>query len=181
MAETYIGDFSLPGRSLRRKGINRIGNLLVPNDVSMKWHLDATHDVQCQVFFIIFWSAETCNVNILGEKWNFSSVCCSFSHFRNELDDHDNVSCRIILNLNTGSCQYWIQWLKSKRLGYVSLLWCVINIFSIFFSQVFLTIELLCVCHFKNTLPRSSRTVGLLGLMDLLIPFPPSPPFYSSL
>eukprot|EP01147_Barroeca_monosierra_P009956 gene9956-2133_t len=48
MAETYIGDFSLPGRSLRRKGINRIGNLLVPNDVSMKWHLDATHDVQCQ-------------------------------------------------------------------------------------------------------------------------------------
>ncbi|ESO83735.1 hypothetical protein LOTGIDRAFT_222351 [Lottia gigantea] len=32
MAETYIGDFSLPGRELRSKGINRIGNLLVPNE-----------------------------------------------------------------------------------------------------------------------------------------------------
>jgi deoxyhypusine synthase len=28
---TYMGDFSLPGRDLRNKGINRIGNLLVPN------------------------------------------------------------------------------------------------------------------------------------------------------
>jgi hypothetical protein len=27
-----IGDFALDGRSLRLKGINRIGNLLVPND-----------------------------------------------------------------------------------------------------------------------------------------------------
>lgn len=32
MAETYVGDFSLKGRDLRDKGINRIGNLLVPND-----------------------------------------------------------------------------------------------------------------------------------------------------
>mmetsp|Transcript_7524 Transcript_7524/g.18512 ORF Transcript_7524/g.18512 Transcript_7524/m.18512 type:complete len:464 (-) Transcript_7524:372-1763(-) len=28
---TYMGDFKLDGRSLRKKGINRIGNLLVPN------------------------------------------------------------------------------------------------------------------------------------------------------
>jgi deoxyhypusine synthase len=28
---TYIGDFKLNGRELRKKGINRIGNLLVPN------------------------------------------------------------------------------------------------------------------------------------------------------
>lgn len=32
MANTYLGDFSLKGRDLRDKGINRIGNLLVPND-----------------------------------------------------------------------------------------------------------------------------------------------------
>ena len=32
LAPTYIGDFSLDGRTLRQKGINRIGNLLVPND-----------------------------------------------------------------------------------------------------------------------------------------------------
>jgi len=32
LAPTYIGDFALPGRDLRKRGINRIGNLLVPND-----------------------------------------------------------------------------------------------------------------------------------------------------
>ncbi|KAF0560680.1 Deoxyhypusine synthase [Gigaspora margarita] len=29
---TYVGDFNLPGAQLREKGINRIGNLLVPNE-----------------------------------------------------------------------------------------------------------------------------------------------------
>lgn len=32
LAPTFLGDFSIPGRELRLKGINRIGNLLVPND-----------------------------------------------------------------------------------------------------------------------------------------------------
>ncbi|GBG80939.1 hypothetical protein CBR_g31495 [Chara braunii] len=32
IAPTYVGDFSLSGKSLRAKGLNRIGNLLVPND-----------------------------------------------------------------------------------------------------------------------------------------------------
>lgn len=32
LAPTFIGDFSLRGRELRENGINRIGNLLVPND-----------------------------------------------------------------------------------------------------------------------------------------------------
>lgn len=32
LAPTYLGDFKLDGVSLRKKGINRIGNLLVPND-----------------------------------------------------------------------------------------------------------------------------------------------------
>ena len=32
MAPTYIGKFELKGRDLRKRGINRIGNLLVPND-----------------------------------------------------------------------------------------------------------------------------------------------------
>jgi deoxyhypusine synthase len=31
MQPTYMGDFALPGKDLRKKGINRIGNLLVPN------------------------------------------------------------------------------------------------------------------------------------------------------
>lgn len=32
LAPTYIGDFQLDGSKLRDKGLNRIGNLLVPND-----------------------------------------------------------------------------------------------------------------------------------------------------
>ncbi|KAJ0582761.1 putative deoxyhypusine synthase [Helianthus annuus] len=32
LGDTYRGDFSLPGAALRSKGLNRIGNLLVPND-----------------------------------------------------------------------------------------------------------------------------------------------------
>ncbi|KAL5034400.1 Deoxyhypusine synthase [Batrachochytrium dendrobatidis] len=32
LGPTYIGAFSLPGAELRKKGLNRIGNLLVPND-----------------------------------------------------------------------------------------------------------------------------------------------------
>ncbi|XP_024215528.1 probable deoxyhypusine synthase isoform X2 [Halyomorpha halys] len=32
LAPTYLGDFGLEGKKLRDKGINRIGNLLVPND-----------------------------------------------------------------------------------------------------------------------------------------------------
>ncbi|XP_006661240.1 deoxyhypusine synthase-like isoform X2 [Oryza brachyantha] len=32
LAPTYRGEFSLPGMLLRSKGLNRIGNLLVPND-----------------------------------------------------------------------------------------------------------------------------------------------------
>jgi len=37
LAPTYIGDFSLSGRELRDKGINRIGNLLVPNNNYVKF------------------------------------------------------------------------------------------------------------------------------------------------
>lgn len=32
LAPTYIGDFNLEGKNLRQHGINRIGNLLVPNN-----------------------------------------------------------------------------------------------------------------------------------------------------
>ncbi|MGH0189956.1 UNVERIFIED_CONTAM: hypothetical protein FKN15_040492 [Acipenser sinensis] len=32
LAPTFLGEFSQPGRELRGPGINRIGNLLVPNN-----------------------------------------------------------------------------------------------------------------------------------------------------
>ena len=41
LAPTFLGDFSLPGRELRDKGINRIGNLLVPNNNYVKFEVNA--------------------------------------------------------------------------------------------------------------------------------------------
>ncbi|XP_074552660.1 deoxyhypusine synthase [Halichoeres trimaculatus] len=32
LASAYLGDFNMPGKELRQRGINRIGNILVPND-----------------------------------------------------------------------------------------------------------------------------------------------------
>ena len=32
LANTYLGDFRFPGDELRRKGWNRIGNLIIPNE-----------------------------------------------------------------------------------------------------------------------------------------------------
>lgn len=52
LAQTYIGEFSMQGEDLRRRGINRIGNLLVPNDNYCKFEdwmnpiLDAMLDEQ---------------------------------------------------------------------------------------------------------------------------------------
>ncbi len=31
LADTYIGDFNLSGSMLRKRGLNRIGNLIAPN------------------------------------------------------------------------------------------------------------------------------------------------------
>lgn len=52
LAPTFMGDFSLSGKELRPKGLNRIGNLLVPNDNYCKFEdwmrpvLHAMHDEQ---------------------------------------------------------------------------------------------------------------------------------------
>ncbi|CAK8998878.1 Deoxyhypusine synthase (DHS) [Durusdinium trenchii] len=52
LAPTHLGDFALPGLDLRRKGINRIGNLLAPNENYCKFEdwitpiLNAMHDEQ---------------------------------------------------------------------------------------------------------------------------------------
>ena len=37
MADTYIGDFNLSGSFLRKRGLNRIGNLIAPNDNYIKF------------------------------------------------------------------------------------------------------------------------------------------------
>ena len=60
MAPTYLGDFSISGSELRKKGINRIGNLLIPNDNYCKFEewmfpildsmlLEQNTQVRCQM------------------------------------------------------------------------------------------------------------------------------------
>ena len=39
MAPTYVGDFQLKGADLRRRGLNRIGNMLVPNSNYCKFEV----------------------------------------------------------------------------------------------------------------------------------------------
>lgn len=52
LAPTYLGDFSLKGSTLRDQGLNRIGNLLIPNDNYVKFEewmtpiLDKLHEEQ---------------------------------------------------------------------------------------------------------------------------------------
>mmetsp|Transcript_19089 Transcript_19089/g.55394 ORF Transcript_19089/g.55394 Transcript_19089/m.55394 type:complete len:393 (-) Transcript_19089:61-1239(-) len=52
MAPTHLGDFALDGASLRRRGLNRIGNLLQPNDNYCKFEdwicelINRMHDEQ---------------------------------------------------------------------------------------------------------------------------------------
>lgn len=52
LADTYIGDFNLSGTMLRKRGLNRIGNLIAPNDNYIKFEdwvmpiLDAMLDEQ---------------------------------------------------------------------------------------------------------------------------------------
>lgn len=56
LAPTRLGDFALPGAQLRKQGINRIGNLLVPNDNYCKFEdwvtpiLHAMADEQVRIY-----------------------------------------------------------------------------------------------------------------------------------
>lgn len=60
LADTYRGEFSLPGAALRSKGLNRTGNLLVPNDNYCKFEdwiipiLDQMLQEQNTQVFIVF-------------------------------------------------------------------------------------------------------------------------------
>ena len=65
LGHTYLGDFSLKGRDLRSKGINRIGNLLVPNDNYCKFEdwlmpildqmlLEQNNEVSFSKYLILF-------------------------------------------------------------------------------------------------------------------------------
>ncbi|CAD7004637.1 probable deoxyhypusine synthase [Ceratitis capitata] len=73
LAPTYMGSFELPGRDLRDRGINRIGNLLVPNDNYCKfedWLMPLLNEmVEEQKTGSIVWSPSLI-IHRLGERIN---------------------------------------------------------------------------------------------------------------
>ncbi|CAE7788938.1 unnamed protein product [Symbiodinium sp. CCMP2592] len=80
LAPTHLGEFSLDGTGLRRRGINRIGNLLAPNDnycLFEDWImriLNAMHDEQENDGVV--WSPSKM-IHRFGKEINDpASVCC---------------------------------------------------------------------------------------------------------
>lgn len=83
LAPTFKGDFSLPGVTLRSKGLNRIGNLLVPNDNYCKFEdwimpiFDKMLEEQSSEVFLRF-KYDTFAMSTIASN---SKVTCSvFSH-----------------------------------------------------------------------------------------------------
>lgn len=79
LAGTVIGDFKLDGKELREKGINRIGNLLVPNDNYTKfedWVIPVLDDMlEDQRTKGIVWTPSKV-ITRLGERINHEESIC---------------------------------------------------------------------------------------------------------
>merc|ERR1711934_261231 len=75
-APTYIGDFSLPGRELRDKGINRIGNLLVPNNNYVKFE-----EWLMPILDKMLVEHHICNANLMRNGADFSLFVNTASEF----------------------------------------------------------------------------------------------------
>lgn len=96
---TYMGDFRLPGRALRKKGINRIGNLLVPNKNYCRFEdwltplLEKMHEEQDEKN--VEWAKKVAAMSANGETdfpdkfvWTPSKVIARLGH---EIDDESSV------------------------------------------------------------------------------------------
>ncbi|XP_061724989.1 probable deoxyhypusine synthase [Cydia pomonella] len=87
LAPTYVGDFNLSGKSLRIRGINRIGNLLVPNENYCRFEewvtplLDEMLDEQIRDGTV--WSPSRI-IARLGERINDESSVCYWA-WRNNI------------------------------------------------------------------------------------------------
>mmetsp|Transcript_24959 Transcript_24959/g.48690 ORF Transcript_24959/g.48690 Transcript_24959/m.48690 type:complete len:391 (+) Transcript_24959:161-1333(+) len=86
MAPTHLGDFDLDGLGLRRKGINRIGNLLAPNDNYCKFEdwicvvLDKMHDEQDRNNVV--WTPSTM-IHRFGKEINDPTSVCYWAYKNN--------------------------------------------------------------------------------------------------
>lgn len=86
MAQFHVGSFDIDGLSLRRKGINRTGNLLVPNDnycVFEDWMtpiLDKMHDEQDKDGIV--WTPSKM-IHRLGKEINNETSVCYWAYKNN--------------------------------------------------------------------------------------------------
>lgn len=93
LAPTYLGEFSLPGGQLREKGLNRIGNLLVPNDNYCKFEewivpiLDKMLEEQEEAAAIAAEKKETNDADS-GVWWTPSKM---IDRLGKEIDNEDSV------------------------------------------------------------------------------------------
>ncbi|XP_072933957.1 probable deoxyhypusine synthase [Epargyreus clarus] len=87
LAPTYVGDFNLSGKVLRTRGINRIGNLLVPNDnycLFEEWVTPLLDQMlEEQVRDNVIWTPSKI-IARLGEKINDESSVCYWA-WRNNI------------------------------------------------------------------------------------------------
>ena len=88
LAPTFMGDFALSGKGLRPKGLNRIGNLIVPNDNYCKFEtwmqpiLNAMHDEQ---------DATVAAAANAGEPPDFWTPSKMIDRLGKEIDDESSV------------------------------------------------------------------------------------------
>ena len=105
MADTYLGDFALDGASLRAKGLNRIGNLLIPNNnyvLFEKW-LDPILDqlLEEQIKDKVVWSPSTI-IDRLGKEINHEESVYYWAH-KNEIP----VFCPALTDGSIGDMIYF--------------------------------------------------------------------------
>ena len=81
-----MGDFSLDGKTLRKKGINRIGNMLVPNKVIQVSNTPSSPSFICKLFvwvrgggMVVMFST------VLNVHVHFLVIACMLSFFFAEL------------------------------------------------------------------------------------------------
>ncbi|EGG16413.1 deoxyhypusine synthase [Cavenderia fasciculata] len=110
LAPTYLGEFSMPGADLRRRGLNRIGNLLVPNDNYCKFEdwvmpvLDRMVDDQEKKG--IRWTPSRV-INRLGEEIKNEDSILYWAH-RNNIP----VYCPAITDGSIGDMMYFHSYSK---------------------------------------------------------------------
>jgi len=109
LAPTYLSSFSAPGAAMREKGMNRIGNLMVPND-----NYCAFEDWVLPILDTMFAEQEASKTSEEPLIWTPSSV---ISHLGKEIAHHPNHKDSIVYWAHTNSIPIFSPALTDGSLG----------------------------------------------------------------